>query len=223
MPTEEEWEEKFVQAKKLMVSRLEIKKVLIEVAAQHPLIDETKPGVEFTARLLKGEELFHENLQEGMEVEIYVPGSLHMWEGIVDKIPLSEAGVRFLEERGLPREALHGEDLNQRYKGNTPLPGVYNSADECFVAANYFRDRNFGRLCSVVSPNQLNRKTLHYIWFGIIPLFYTATTQINFHDPVFENFHLVPYVLNVDPDWQSIDSYQGNLQRQKKDPRFLKV
>ena len=205
-----------------MEERSSVKKALIEVAAQHPLIDGVKPGEEFSARLVRGKEIFLECRRIGMEVEIYVPGSRHMFDGVADKISLSDSGVRFLVERGLPIEFLHGDDLNIQYKSNAPLHGVYNSADECFVSAQYFKDRNFGQLLSVLSPIQLPRKALHYIWFGVIPQFYTVPTRKAYHNWIDENLVLVPYVLNDDPDWQESSSYQGNRQRQRKDPRFLK-
>ena len=109
--------------------------------------------------------------KNGIKVEIYVPGSTHVFKGHADKISLSKAGINFLSQLGIPLEALHGDDLNIKYKG---MDGVYNSADECFVAASYFKDNNFGRLYSVLSPVQLFRKTFHYMEYGVLPQNYNA-------------------------------------------------
>lgn len=223
MLSEKEWKRREEEANKFMESRSAIDRVLIEVAAQHPPVDGEKPGEEFSARLMKGRELSMENRNRGMEVEIYVPGSRHMWDGVADKISLSEVGMRFLIEKGMPKKFLHGEDLNVRYKGSAPLPGVYNSADECFVAASYFKDGDFGQLLSVVSPVQLPRKALHYIWFGVIPQFYTAPTRKTFHNWTDEASSSIPYILNVDPDWQSANSERGISSRMERMPGYRRV
>ena len=60
--------------------------VLIEVAAQHPLIDGTTPNSEFAARLDESIELLN---KIGSNAHIYVPGSRHSYNGIDDKISLS--------------------------------------------------------------------------------------------------------------------------------------
>lgn len=210
------WEEKYEQAKQFMQERKDISKTLIEIAAQHPLKNGTYPNEEFTKRLLFGKSLYDEETKQGNDVDIYVPGSRHMLNGISDKISLSQAGVIFLREQGIPEEALHGEDLNQQYKGNK---GVYNSADECFVASSYFKDGDFGQLYSVLSPVQIYRKALHYIWFGVVPLFYTAPTAQTFHNYIREVYDLIPYVRDIDPDLQGEDSYYGNLWRKERIPQ----
>ena len=56
--------------------------------------------------------------------------------------------------------------MNRRYKGEQ---GVYNTADECFVASRIFFDGDYRRLHCVCSPNQIQRKKLFYIAFGVIP------------------------------------------------------
>lgn len=69
--------------------------LLIEVAAQHPLIDGVYPNPEFSARLdatIKRYELEREN---GETVKIYVSGSCHMQNGVADRIYLSEAGCDY--------------------------------------------------------------------------------------------------------------------------------
>jgi hypothetical protein len=212
------WEKKFEIAKNLMEARAATPTVLIEVAAQHPLMNGEEPNEEFACRLLLAKALYEKERGLGKSVEIYVPGSRHVYEGVSDKISLSEAGSIFLEHQGVPREVIHGEDLNFRYKGSK---GVYNSADECFVASSYFKDNGFGCLFSVLSPVQVFRKTLHYIEFGVLPMNYTAPTLNTFHDYIDEIFEAVPYALFIDPDMQSENSERANELRHLRMPQDL--
>lgn len=214
--TRAEWDRRLQEAKRFMAERAQLStKTLIEIAAQHPLIHGREPNEEFSNRLTLGIELFRLARKEGREVEVYVPGSRHMHEGIVDEISLSAAGRDFLLAHAIPSEAIHGDDLNQRYKGED---GVYNSADECFVAASYFKDGGFGNLLVIESPGQLQRKAMHYTWFGVYPLQYTAPTLNSFHDPVKEAFEDIPYVRDIDPSCQGNDSLYGNKTRRDRNP-----
>jgi hypothetical protein len=214
--TREQWDIKYQAAKKFMKSRHDISKVLIQVGAQHPLDQGMYPNEEFRKRLLLAKDLFLKAKEEGKEVEIYVPGSRHMHKGVADQISLSQAGVTFLINQGLNPAFIHGEDLNEKYKGKK---GVYNSADECFVAACYFQDENFGQLYSVVSPLQIYRKAFHYLWFGILPLFYTAPTEETYHDYVKEIYDGIPHVRDIDPDMQSENSYRAIMARKERMPK----
>jgi len=92
-------------------------------------------------RLRHSVNLVRQFTAEGTEVEIYVPGSRLMDDGVADKISFSAAGCAFLRAIGMPhRTALHDGDLNDRYKGRRATqPGVCCSADECYVAACYSR------------------------------------------------------------------------------------
>ena len=209
------WTAQFAAARQFMYSRQNENSVLIEIAAQHPLVNGDQPGDEFSARLNRGVELFGTFRKLAPTVEIYVPGSLHVHESFPDSVSLSYAGTTYLEAAGIPRSVLHGDDLNLTYKGDA---GVYNSADECFVAASYFKDRNFGRLVSVVSPAQLMRKTLHYAAFGVLPLSFTAPTEKMFHDYLEEIFDRIPYVLLVDHDLQSPESTEAAVLRAERKP-----
>lgn len=89
-------------------------KVLIEVAAQHPLVDGLKPQIEFELRLKKALQIYEKEKKNGNKPIIYVPGSLHSikvngeWQ--TDKIPLSEAGRNFLVEHGIPEESIRSEE-----------------------------------------------------------------------------------------------------------------
>lgn len=210
-----QWEEKYENAKQFMALRKDKKSILIEIAAQHPLVDGFYPNEEFAERLLLGKRLYEKRKKEGYDVAIYVPGSRHMHEGIADKIALGEAGKRFLLKNKVPANIVHGEDLGSKYKGEK---GVYNSADECFVAASYFKDGDFGQLYSILSPLQIYRKALHYIWFGVLPLFYTAPTAQTFHNYIKEVYELIPYIRDQDPSVQDEDSYYGNLWRHERKP-----
>jgi hypothetical protein len=212
------WEKKFEIAKCFMELRASVPNVLIEVAAQHPLINGEEPNEEFACRLLLAKTLYDKEQVLGKYVEIYVPGSRHVYEGVSDKISLSEAGSIFLEQQGVSREVIHGDDLNFKYKGDK---GVYNSADECFVASSYFKDGGFGCLFSVLSSVQVFRKTLHYIEFGVLPLNYTAPTLNTFHDYIDEIFEAVPYALFIDPDMQSENSERANELRRLRIPQDM--
>lgn len=216
-----EWERKLAAARAAVEVRQSIGRDLIEVAAQHPLVDGVAPGEEFVARLRLGMELYDRFRSAGAEVEIYVPGSRLMDNGVEDKISLSEAGTRFLLARGVPAEVVHGDDLNDRYKGvRATQQGVYCSADECFVAASYWRDGRFGRLASVVSAGQELRKMLHYIEFGVYPLMYTAPTFVAAHSPVAEAFELIPSVLFEDASLQDTESRQAVSFRRARMPGY---
>jgi hypothetical protein len=212
----EYWERKYDAAKQFMQVRRSIPAVLIEVAAQHPLRNGEIPNEEFRQRLLLGKQLYEQEISAGKRVEIYVPGSRHVYEGVADRISLSEAGTQFLLQQGIPNDRVHGDDLNTLYKGNK---GVYNSADECFVAASYFKAEEFGRLYSVSSPVQMFRKVLHYIEFGVVPLAYTSPTQDTFHNYIGEIFEAIPYVLFVDPHMQGEDSVRASELRNLRMPK----
>jgi hypothetical protein len=208
------WHAKYSLAQAFMVERAKHSpKVLIEVAAQHPLTDGLYPNEEFQARLERGKELFEAYSALTSNVEIYVPGSSHVFSGQTDRISLSEAGRRFLEQHEIPEQIIRGDDLNWRYKGND---GVYGSADECFVTASYFKDAGFSILASVVSPAQMLRKTLHYIEFGVVPLNYTAPTLNAFHDYIEELFEQIPNILSVDSTLQGNSAEARRLREERK-------
>ena len=191
---------------------------LIEVAAQHPLLPNGDPDVEFAARLDRAVWLYHELVKEDPGAKIYVPGSIHCYKGEPDVCSLSEAGRRYLIRSGIPENAILGEDENKKYKGED---GVYNTADECYVASRIFNNGNYKRLHCVCSPNQIIRKKLFYMVFGLMPFFYTVSTDEMAHDDIYELFHSVPNILMNDHDWQGKDSKDGNRTRRERDPRYL--
>lgn len=209
----EAWRAKYAAAQANMRARGGNLRTLIEVAAQHPLKSGLYPNEEFSARLNRGLELYTVYAGAGRDVEIYVPGSRHKYKGVADQISLSTAGRSYLIEHGVPDAAVRGEDLNLRYKGSD---GVYGSADECFVAASFYKDANFGVLVSVSSPAQMLRKTLHYFEFGVVPLNFTASVQSGFHDYLDELFEQIPKVLTIDSTLQGDSAEAMRLRKERK-------
>jgi hypothetical protein len=177
--------------------------ILIEVAAQHPLVDGVRPGTEFQARLDKGIELYKDYVAKGYHVEFFVPGSLHIFEktGVPDKISLTDAGCAYLAEKGIPKARIHGQDLIDAYIGRD---GVYGGADECFVTASYFKDKYFGSLVSVAAPAQARRKELHYVWLNVLAKMAPASAAEYHHAPATETKKNIPSVLGADdPSFQT--------------------
>ena len=213
---EEYWQELFNKADYNMLSTLRSRKtgVLIEIAAQHPLID-GKPDEEFRMRLDSGAELYKREKAISPFVKIYVPGSLHKNNGILDAVSLTQAGREYLLSIGIPDGDILGEAENNKYKGED---GVYNSADECFVASSIFLDGNYSKLYCVCSPNQMIRKQLFYFAFGVVPLFCTVPCENPAHNPIYELFEAVPGVIYNDHTWQSADSENAARSREDRKP-----
>ena len=184
--------------------------VLIEIAAQHPLF-EGRPGIEFEKRLSFAMDLG--KAIRDVPVRYYVPGSRHG----DDPVSLSVAGKRFLVEHGIPEESVFGDEMNEKYKGRE---GVYNSADECFVAARIFKEGEYGRLVCVCSPYQTMRKTFNYIEFGVFPECYGIAAPSMFHDVVGEYFGSLRHVVHEDPDWQDPSSEAFRHSRRERCPDY---
>ncbi len=198
------WQSRLQTARQFMLSRRgQYDSLLIEVAAQHPLKKGLLPGEEFRRRLDLAVTLYEKYTDQGLEVCLYVPGSRHRHGTAVDKVSLSKAGTDYLLKQGIPAENLLGEDVNRQYKGDA---GVYNSADECYVASQIFINGQFDDLICICSPNQLMRKTLFYIEFGVLPQCYGVPAQNMFHDPIGELFHSIHNVLYLDHSWQDPES-----------------
>lgn len=205
------WEQLYQSAFNRTVLHSQYAANLIEVAAQHPLAD-GKPGAEFQARLDFACELYHSLCASGKKAHIYVPGSVHY----PDSCSLSEAGTRYLIKSGIPEENLLGDDMNRKYKGED---GVYNSADECYVASRIFTDGQYGHLHVVCSPRQMLRKQLFYIAFGVLPYFHTVPCDMYAHDLIYELFEAVPDVIFRDHTWQDEHSLNGNRTRRERKPQ----
>ncbi len=212
---QQEWEKVYadaVQDSKLR-SLLNPDKVLIEVAAQHPLRDGKTPDTAFRMRLDRAAALYRELCAAGKTCSIYVPGSLHNG----DSVSLSSAGIGYLMQSGAVKpEDILPETVNALFKGSD---GVYNSADECFTAAQLFRNGAFGALHCVCSANQMVRKTLFYWRFGVVPQMHTVPDD-SFHSSLYELFTGVPDVLLNDHDWQDPEAHHVRRSQAERMPGF---
>jgi hypothetical protein len=211
-----DWEKAASAAERYMAAVASIPGVLIEVAAQHPLKAGVTPGQRFMARLTRGIELFDEYRLAGYKVEIYVPGSRHRVDERDDTVSLSTAGTRFLIAQGVPADVVHGDDLNELYRGEN---GVYGSADECWVASRYFRDAGFGHLVVVCSPTQLLRKAINYIGLGLVPLMYSVPGDGDAMTYVREALSSVPDALGDRFDENTGESTYSEILRRSRRPR----
>ena len=220
------WVEKLKTASEHNMQRQNFapRKILVEVAAQHPLWKGMEPDTEFSTRLDFCADLY-KRLQITDETEIYVPGSLH----IPDSVSLSEAGIRYLVGKGIPITALHGIDIEDEFQSERYWAGTYNSADECYLAARYFHKHKFNSLYCICSPIQVFRKMLFYIQLDIVPLIYTVPIDKPFHNLTFELYDQIPFILNnipktdgtqvVDEEgpWKSDDFFIGRGYFQNQD------
>ena len=211
------WSEKMSKARENMERHKSMSGCLIEVAAQHPLLGGLLPNEEFKKRLDLAAQIYYEQTALGTETRIYVPGSLHMDDGKVDQVSLSHAGCMYLDAQGLPAEALFGEEMNQKYKGER---GVYNSSDECYVASRIFEDMGFGQLHCVCSSAQLMRKALSYIQFGCIPFMHSVSCERMYHNYVDEVFRYIPILLE-DGNGLQKDSDEADRLRRMRNPNLI--
>lgn len=216
----QQWEKKVEESQLYMMSHQIYNDVLIEVAAQHPLLADGMPKLEFQKRLDRAIELYHTLKAEvdDRKVHIYIPGSIHN----PDEISLSSAGKRYLLKNGIPENDILGDDENQMYKGEL---GVYNSADECYVSAQIFKNGTYRLIYSVCSSNQILRKQLFYLQFGVLPMFNVVPTdpielKNASHDLLYEVFEALPDVLYRDHDWQNPDSLDAIRTRKDRKPGY---
>ena len=210
------WQDKSAIAKENMARQnIYSPATLIEIAAQHPLKKDGTPGREFEARLKYGLNLYNELKAKGEVVKIYIPGSLHMYNGVVDKTSLSSSGKTYLLMHNVSEEDVYADEMNAKYKGED---GVYNTADECYVASKIFFDEEYTKLISVCSPNQIARKTLYYIEFGVIPNCYSVPVDNAFHDVVEEVFETIDNVLYRDHNGQDRNSDVFVKSREERKP-----
>lgn len=217
------WQEKERIAKDTMIKRecANSGALLIECAAQHPLDEYGRPGLEFRSRLLKAFELYERYREEGWDVTIYVPGSRHQKDGIVDPVSLSEAGVKYLEKLGVASRDLLGDDMNYKYEGDR---GVYCSADECYVASQIFLDGKYQRMFSVCAPAQTVRKELYYTLNGIAPTIVSAGLESPVlslsHSGAWEAIMNLPDVVNTMDNLQGKDNKIADKFRRERDPDY---
>lgn len=189
---------------------------LIEIAAQHPLENGVMPGVEFTARLNEAIRLYRQLKSEDPQriVKLFVPGSLHCENGQCDSISLAQAGINFLQERLNKDEAkdiLTDEETNLKYMDEK---GVYNSLDECYVASEIYKNDIIhnsdqqGQILCVCAPNQVMRKTLAYLRYGLEVMCYSVPVpgKTMYHNPIYEYFINLHQVTSLPTDWQDPDN-----------------
>lgn len=203
------WRKYYSDAENYMDSVYNNNGTLIEVAAQHHLTDSREPGDEFRARLDSAIK-FYCNLEKPSK--FYIPGSLHKFNGKIDKVSLSEAGKQYLIKNGIQENYIYAEDANKEFKPD----GVYNSSDECYVAANLFKKLRYGRLVCFCSPAQLMRKALSYIQFGVIPDIYSVPIKNMFHNYVDETFRYIPELINDKTGLQSNSKEAERLRKLRK-------
>jgi hypothetical protein len=189
--------------------------ILIEVAAQHPLLDGRYPNEEFSARLDAAIALYRDLTASNEQVKIYVPGSIHEHKGIADDLSLSKAGSNYLVKQGVPIQDIFGDDKNLQYKGDA---GVYNSSDECYVAVQIFKDLDYRELHCFCSPAQLHRKALSYIAFGYFAQMHSVPVENLFHSYIDEVFLYIPRLLEDDNALQE-DSEEADRLRALRKPK----
>ncbi len=212
------WEDKYSNAKNYMSLRHRGgDSILIISTSQHPLINGIFVGKEFTERLNSA--YIFSRMCQNESMEFYVPASIHKDMGISDKISTSHAAKNYLISKGINPYIIHGDDLNLKYKGND---GVYNSADEAYVTAQYFHDnKKFKEIFVFCSPDQRFRWGLHSVANGVLPKF----TEVSTPESISRTKNgrggfgdlTIYYTLLYDPTWQK-DSFLGNLSRKIRRP-----
>lgn len=202
-------------------------KILIEIAACHPSKG-TIPNPEFASRLDKAITLYHELKEQGKQVILYVPGSLHAVdtkkdgsgrEWLSDTLPLAEIGKRYLVKKGIPEQDIRADESNRKFKKD----GVYNSGDECFVATQIANEENCGRLMSLVSSVQIDRKALFYTEFGRHPEICSVPppAQNPGHNYVGEIFFSLYMTYFEDHNWQNPRKIMSPQTRSERNPDFF--
>ncbi len=208
------WQKKYSDALRKNPGN-EPKKILLQISAQHPLKNGVEPDEEFEGRLKTAIALYTRWAKEGKQVTLYVPGSRHKTENGEDNIPLSDAGKNFLLQQGIPPADILGEETNQLYKGTD---GVYNSADECYVSSQIYKNGHYDRLCCICSPLQTVKNSLYFIENGVLPSIYAVPSEQPFHEPYEESAVILPEILYYDHSWQGKTSCYGNRSRKERRP-----
>lgn len=192
------------------------KKCLILVSAQHPLINGITPNEEFKNRLNEAIKLYNKLVSTGKNVKIYVPGSKHTSNEVIDLISLSQAGKNYLLENNILETDIYADEMNIKYKKDI---GVYNSADECYVAASIYKDEKFEKLYCFCSPIQVMKNQLFLIENNIMADIYSVPSTSYYHNPFFEASEIIPDVLFYDHSWQQEDSFYGKKTRNERKPK----
>lgn len=153
-----------------------VQKALIVIKAQHPLMGDGTPGVEYQRRLTEALEL-GQRLQGGLQVVFATFGGTH--EG--HKKTLAEAGKEFLLHYGK-----FDEDQVKAF------PEAYSGYDEEFLAVKEFEeDLTYAELHTVLSIGQVPRAYMNYIAMGWQPFFHPVTflDKKPTHSMIFELWH----------------------------------
>jgi hypothetical protein len=127
---------------------------LIIPAAQHPLEDGTRPGLEFEQRLTAAFARYNLIIQNRGRAKFFLPGNRHYdrQSGQTDQVALYDAAGLWLQNRGVPSEDVHGKDWIDDFGA------VYNGADEFRVAAAGFAAHSrFSSALYFCSPGQQKR------------------------------------------------------------------
>lgn len=205
-----EWEKLYDDASMYMKRcGLRSSKVLIEVAAQHPL-DDGRPGPEFKARLDRAIELTESGEFPKRECYFWVPGVKHVYNGVWDPCSLSEAGTGYLLSQGVPRDRI----ITQEDYCALGQPGAENSYDETAAAVDLFERGKCGRLVCVCSSAQAPRKALYYVYLGYLPRVYGVPLDSMHHSWVWELAVAIPKILENGPgkldfEVRARDKHQG--------------
>ena len=209
------WQKKYTEAVQNRRRAEESRRILIQASAQHPLKDGLYPDAEFEKRLRMAADLYKTYTNDAEQVKIYVPGSRHKTEKQEDHISLSDAGKTFLIQIGIPENDIYGDDMNTLYKGEY---GVYNSADECYVSSQIYKNGGFDRLCCVCSPLQTVKNMLYFTENGVMPEIYAVPCAQQFHNPYVESAEILPDILHYDHSWQGESSFYGGQSRRERKP-----
>ncbi|MGN0153210.1 MAG: hypothetical protein ACI4A3_02075 [Lachnospiraceae bacterium] len=205
------WYEKVQLAKRTMESRsAQSDSVLIEVAAQHPLVDGLYPGDEFKGRL---DEAIRISKDYG-NVKFFIPGNIHSAGGKMDKISLSESGRNYLVSKGIPKESIITINDCAGLLGYEVK--AYNSTDECRIASELFNHLGFGKLLCVCSPAQLMRKMFSYVGFSLYPEVHTFCCENMYHEYTEEFFRAIPILIN-DTGMFTGQSYEAKRLRKERE------
>lgn len=208
------WKNKQAIIKNKRPTKQLAQRVLIEIAAQHPLKNGNEPDIEFESRLKEAIELYRQEENKGNNVIFYIPGSIHSinrnGEKVEDLVPLAEAGKQYLIKQGIPLELIRANDVNTKYKGEK---GVYNSGDECYVSSRIYAEEECDRLISVVSPVQVFRKALFYNELGIQPEMHSVPLENTAHNYIGELFWSLYVTTFIDHNWQGDTSFLSVLTR----------
>jgi hypothetical protein len=139
---------------------------LLIPASQHPLVDGIYPGDEFQERLKAAARRYEEVVSQGGKAEFFLTANRHhdIHSGQTDNVALYDAAERWLVNRGVPANVLHGKDWIDGFKPQ----GVYNGAAEIAVAtAGFLENERFCDAEYFCSPGQVSRARIYALAYGL--------------------------------------------------------